>query len=50
MSAATTCKSRLSGKKKETESKKEGPYRQANSGTGQEGTIQNIGEFPDNVK
>jgi hypothetical protein len=32
------------------ETKKEGPYRQANSGTDQEGTIQNIEQLPDNVK
>jgi hypothetical protein len=50
MNADATCKSLLSGKKKETERKKEGPYHQANSGTGQEGTIQNIREFLDNVK
>jgi hypothetical protein len=29
---------------------KEGPYRQANSGTGQEGTIQNIRQISINVK
>jgi hypothetical protein len=30
-------------KEEKQEGKKEGPYHQANSGTGQEGTIQNIG-------
>jgi hypothetical protein len=31
-------------------SKKMDPYRQANGDTGQEGTSQNIEQFPDNVK
>jgi len=33
-----------------TQSKKDGPYRQANGGTSQEGTIHKLANFPNNVK
>jgi hypothetical protein len=36
--------------KRKLSGEKVGPYHQANSGTGQEGTIQSIEEFSDNVK
>ena len=52
MNAGATCRKLTSGKNqpKECSEKKLGPYHQANSGTDQEGTIQNIDRIPLNVK